>query len=122
MPQVYVVRSGVQEAADSNCTTTQSLDGLTRGLLLRVVGNSQHQPSRIFARLGTAGRNTAASIVIALAALSMYEGVAPSTQCNEIFFGVASTMASQFNMVNLQMLHAAAPLASPSVSPQNLPM
>lgn len=101
MPQVYAVRSGVQEAADSNCTTTQSLDELTRGLLPRVVGNSQHRPSRSFARLGTAGRNKAASNVIALAASLMYQGVAPGTQCNEIFFGVASTMASQFNMVDL---------------------
>jgi hypothetical protein len=79
----------------------QSLDELTRGLLPRVVGNGQHRPSGIFARLGTAGRHTAASNVIALAASSMYHGVAPSTQCNEIFFGVVSTMASQFNMVNL---------------------
>jgi hypothetical protein len=99
----------------------QPLDELTRGRLPHVVGNSQHRPSRIFARLGIAGRNTAAS-VIALAASSMNQGVAPSTQCNEIFFGVASTMASEFNVVNLQMLHAAARLTSPAVSPQNLPM
>jgi hypothetical protein len=75
-----------------------------------------------FRTSGTADRNTAASNVIALAASSMYQGVAPSTQCYEIFFGVASTMASQFNVVNLQMLHVAARLASPAVSPQNLPM
>ena len=57
---------------------------------------------------------------LALQLQSMYQGVAVRTQGNQIVFGVASRMASQLNVVNLQMPHAAAELAAPAVAVQTL--
>ena len=46
----------------------------------------------------------------------------PRAQGDEIVFGVTSAMASQNRVVHLQCLFAAAKLASPAISLQNLQM
>ena len=45
-----------------------------------------------------------------------------SAQSDEVLLGIAPTMAAEFHVVNLQALHPAAHLASPSVALENLPM
>ncbi|MGA8874551.1 MAG: hypothetical protein WCC25_17660 [Candidatus Korobacteraceae bacterium] len=50
---------------------------------------------------------------------SMCQGMAIDTKSHQILFRVASRMASKLNVVNLQMLHATAHLAAPSVALQH---
>ncbi len=52
---------------------------------------------------------------LALQLQSMCLGMAIGTKGNQVFFRVVSRMASKLNVVNLQMLHAAAELAAPTV-------
>ena len=50
----------------------------------------------------------------------MDSSVTVSAQSKQILLRIASGAASQLNMVDLQVLHAAASLASPAVSLENL--
>jgi hypothetical protein len=52
----------------------------------------------------------------------MHLFVALSTQGDQVLFLIDSRMAAEFEMVYLQMLHAAAQLAAPAVALQHLPM
>ena len=52
----------------------------------------------------------------------MHPFVAFSAQCDQVLFLVATRLAAEFKVVHLQMLHAAASLASPAVAFQHLPM
>jgi hypothetical protein len=52
----------------------------------------------------------------------MDERVAFRAQCDQILFLVAARLAPQFQMLDLQVLHAPADLASPTVAFQYLPM
>jgi len=45
--------------------------------------------------------------------------VTVSAQRDQILLGIASRMASELEMVDLQVMHAAAGLASPAVALQN---
>ncbi len=56
---------------------------------------------------------------LALQLQSMCLGMAIGTKGNQVFFRVVSRMASKPNVVNLQMLHAAAELAAPAVALQH---
>jgi hypothetical protein len=50
----------------------------------------------------------------------MASPVTVRTQRNQILFSIFSRMASETTMVHLQAVHAAASLAAPTVSLQNL--
>jgi hypothetical protein len=43
-----------------------------------------------------------------------------STQCHQLLLRVATRVASKFKVMYLQVLHAAANLATPAVPPQDL--
>jgi hypothetical protein len=45
-----------------------------------------------------------------------------SAQCDQVLLLITARIAAKFEVVHLQMLHAAAKLASPSVACQHLPM
>jgi len=46
----------------------------------------------------------------------MHAHVAFSAQCDQILFNIATRMASEFEVVHLQVLQATASLASPPVA------
>jgi hypothetical protein len=48
--------------------------------------------------------------------------VATRTQCDQILFFIAARSAAEFEMVDLQVLHAPAELAAPAVTLQHLAM
>jgi hypothetical protein len=48
--------------------------------------------------------------------------MALSTQCDQIFLGIVTGLASERPVMDLQSLHAAAHLAAPTISLQYLPM
>jgi len=48
--------------------------------------------------------------------------VAVSTQCNQILFLIAARVATELDMVDLEVLHTAAELASPAVALQHMPI
>ena len=52
----------------------------------------------------------------------MHSFVAFSAQCDQVLFHVATRVAAEFEVVYLQVLHAAASLASPVIALQHLPM
>ena len=56
---------------------------------------------------------------LALQLQSMCLGMAIGTKGHQVLFRVVSRMASKLNVVNLQMLHAAAELAAPAVPLQH---
>ena len=59
---------------------------------------------------------------LALQLPSMCQGMAVGTKGYQVFFRVASRMASELNVVNLQMLHAATKLAAPAIALQHTAM
>lgn len=52
----------------------------------------------------------------------MYPRVAFSAQRNQVVFLITTRVAAKFEVMYLQILHAAAKLASPAVAFQHLPM
>ena len=54
--------------------------------------------------------------------MSMHPFVAFGAQRDQVLFLVSTRLASEFEMVHLQVLHATANLASPAVALQHLPM
>jgi hypothetical protein len=59
---------------------------------------------------------------VVLASFSMHLFVALSAQGDQILFLITTRVAAKFEVVYLQILHAAANLASPSVAFQHPPM
>lgn len=52
--------------------------------------------------------------------MAVYLGVAIATECNEVFFSVAARVAAEFLVVNFEVRHCTADLASPAITAQNL--
>jgi len=50
----------------------------------------------------------------------MQTGVACGTECDQVFFRIFAGMAAEFLVVNLEIRHCAARLASPAIAPQYL--
>jgi len=48
--------------------------------------------------------------------------MAVCAECDQVLFLVAARLASEFEVVDLEVLHIAAELASPAVALQHLPM
>jgi hypothetical protein len=59
---------------------------------------------------------------VVLASFSMHLFVALSAQGDQILFLITTRVAAKFEVVYLQILHAAADLATPAVAFQHLPM
>ena len=67
-------------------------------------------------------RNVSLQAGLVMASFSMHLFVAFGAECDQVLFHIATRLAAELEVVDLQILHATADLASPAVALQHLLM